>query len=52
MICQSMQSNWSDKKTCQKLYKFDPEVKCQCHIEIMNVHNTFSQYDRPMCQIW
>ena len=38
-------------KTCQKPYKFDGEVKGQRPIGIMNVHNTSSHDDTPMCQI-
>ena len=40
-----------DMKTCQKPYKFDGEVKGQRPIGIMNVHNTSSHDDTPMCQI-
>ena len=39
-------------KPCHKLYKFDLEVKGQCRIRIMNVLDTSSHGDRPMCQIW
>ena len=39
-------------KTCQKLYKFDPEVKGQRLIVIINVRDTSSHGDIPMCQIW
>ena len=38
------------KKLCQKPYKFDHEVKGQCHIRIMNVLNTLSHGDRPMAK--
>ena len=39
-------------KSCHKPYIFDPEVKGQHHIRIMNVLDTSSRGDRPMCQIW
>ena len=39
-------------KTCQKPYKFDLEVKVQGRIWIMNVLDTSSYGDTPMCQIW
>ena len=39
-------------KPCHKPYKFDLDVKGQGHIRIMNVLDTSSQGDRPMCQIW
>ena len=39
-------------KSCHKPYKFDLEVKGQGHIRIMNVLDTSSLDDRPMCQIW
>ena len=39
-------------KSCQKPYKFDLKVKGQHHIRIMNVLDTSSHCDRPMCQIW
>ena len=39
-------------KSCHKPFKFDLEVKGQGHIRIMNVLDTFSHGDRPMCQIW
>ena len=38
-----------DTKTCQKPYKFDLEVKVQGRIWIMNVHDTSSYCDTPMC---
>ena len=37
---------------CQKHYKFDLEVKSQRCIEIMNVCDTLSHGDTPICQIW
>ena len=47
-----------NKKSCDrntesyhKPYKFDFEVKDQ-RIRIMNVRNTSSRGDRPICQIW
>ena len=40
-----------NKKLCQKLYKFDLEVKGQCLFGIMNVCDTSSHCDRPMCRI-
>ena len=39
-------------KTCQKPYKFDLEVKVQGRIWIMNVRDTSSHGDTPMCKIW
>ena len=35
-----------------KTYKFYLEVKGQRCIMIMNVRNTSSHGDKPMCQIW
>ena len=35
-----------------KAYKFDLEVKGQHRIGIMNVCDTLSYGDTPMCQIW
>ena len=35
-----------------KAYKFDLEVKVQGRIRIMNVPDTSSRGDRPICQIW
>ena len=43
---------WHEPKPCHKSYKFDLEVKGQHRIRIMNVLDTFSHGDRPMCQIW
>ena len=40
-----------DTKTCQKPYKFDLQVKVQGRIWIMNVRDTSSHGDTPMCQI-
>ena len=37
---------------CKKNYKFDLEVKSQRCIEIMNVCDTLSHVDTPICQIW
>ena len=39
-------------KTRQKPFKFDPGVKSQLLIGIMNVRNILSYGDTPMCQIW
>ena len=39
-------------KPCHKLYKFDFEVKGQGCIRIINVLDTSSYGDGPMCQIW
>ena len=39
-------------KQCHKPYKFDLEVKVQGCIRIMNVLDTSSHGDRPICQIW
>ena len=41
-----------DTKRCQKPYKFDLEVKVQGRMWIMNVRDTSSHGDTPMCQIW
>ena len=41
-----------DKKTCQKPYRFDLDVKGQHRIGIMNVRDTSSHSDTPMYQIW
>ena len=41
-----------DTKTCQKPYKFYSKVKVQGRSWIMNVRNTSSHGDTPMCQIW
>ena len=38
-------------KQCQKSHKFDLEVKVQGCIRIMNVLDTSSHGDRPICQI-
>ena len=47
------QKRWGlNKKSCHKPYKFDLKVKGQGHIRIMNVLDTSSLGDRPMCQIW
>ena len=40
------------QKHVQKPYKFDLEVKVQGCTWIMNVHDTSSYGDTPMCQIW
>ena len=37
---------------CHKPLKFDLEVKVQGCIRIMNVLDTSSHGDRPICQIW
>ena len=50
-ISNSPESYGPDMKTCQKPYKFDLEVKVQGRILIMNVHDTSSYGDTPMCQI-
>ena len=47
-----LKSYGQDTKKCQKLYKFDLEVKVQGRMWIMNVCNTSSHCDSPMCQIW
>ena len=39
-------------KPCHKPYKFDLEVKGQHLIRMVNVLETSSHGDRPMCQIW
>ena len=39
-------------KPCHKPYQFGLEVKGQCRTRIMDVLDTFSHGDRPMCQIW
>ena len=39
-------------EACHKTYRFDLEVKGQRQIRIMNVRDTFSYGERPMCQIW
>ena len=39
-------------KQCHKPYKFDLEVKVQGCIRIINVLDTSSHGDRPICQIW
>ena len=39
-------------KSCHKSYKFDLEVKGQLHIKIMNVFETSSNGDIPMCHMW
>ena len=39
-------------KQCHKPYKFDLEVKVQGCFRIMNVLDTSSHGDRPICQIW
>ena len=39
-------------KSCHKPYKFDLEVKGQGRIRVMNVLDTSSHGDRPMCQLW
>ena len=41
-----------DTKSCQKPYKFDLAVKVRGRIWIMNVRDTSSNGDTPMCQIW
>ena len=41
-----------DTKTCQNPFKFAHEVKGQRRIGIMNVPDTSSHDDTPMCQIW
>ena len=41
----------SDMKAWQKS-KFDLEIKVQGRIWIMNVRDTSSHRDTPMCQIW
>ena len=47
------QKSWGlNTKPCHKLYKIDHEVKGQRRIRIMNVLDTSSHGDRPMCQVW
>ena len=48
--CQSKKSYGLDTKTCQEPYKFDLKVKVQGRIWIINVHDTSSHGDTPMCQ--
>ena len=43
-------SKRSDMKTFKKAYRFDLEVKGQHRIRIMNVRNTSSYCDTPMCK--
>ena len=38
-------------KQCHKPYKFDLDVKVQGCIRIMNVLDTFSHGDKPICQV-
>ena len=40
------------RKQSQKPYKFDLKVKVQGSIWIMNLRDTSSHGDTPMCQIW
>ena len=42
---------WVRHEDTTKTYKFDLEIKSQCRIGIMNVHNTSSHGDRCLCQI-
>ena len=44
-------SRVQNTKPCHKLCTFDLEVKGQRRINIMNVRDTSSEGDRPMCQI-
>ena len=47
------EKSWGlNTKPCHKPYKLNLQVKGQCRIRIMNVLNTSSHGDRPMCQIW
>ena len=50
--CQTIKMLWAGHETCQKLYKFDLEVKVQGRIWILNVRDTSSHGDTSMCQIW
>ena len=51
--CQTKKNCYvSDTKTCKKPYKFDLKVKIQGPIWTMNVRDTSSHGDTPMCQIW
>ena len=50
--CQTKKSYGPETKTRQKHYKFDPEVKVQGLIWIINVRDTSSHGYTPMCQIW
>ena len=52
MVSQCQIKKRPDTKTCQKLYKFDFEVKVQGCIWNMNVGDTSSHGDTPMCKIW
>ena len=40
----------TEMKTCQKPYKFN--LKVRVFIWIMDVRDTLSKGDTPMCQIW
>ena len=42
----------SDMETRQKPFKFDPGVKSQRLIGIINLRDILSYGDTPMCQIW
>ena len=49
------QKSWElNTKPCHKPYKFDFKVNVEGRkcIRIMNVLDTSSHGDRPMCQIW
>ena len=46
--CQRTKKLWPEHKA----YRFDLEIKGQCRVRIMNVRDTSSHGDRPMCQIW
>ena len=50
-LCQKTKKLRPEHKACHKPYKFDPEVKVQGCIRIMDVLDTSSHGDRPMCQI-
>ena len=50
--CQIKNNYGPDTKTCQKPYKFDLDVKVQGHTWIMDIRDTSSHGDTPMCLIW
>ena len=50
--CQSIQKLQVGHEDMTKANKFDIEVKGQRRIGIMNVRDTSSHGNTPMCQIW
>ena len=42
----------SDTKPCEKTYKFDLAGKGKDHIGFMNIRDTLSPGNTPMCQVW